>query len=43
MAAQGFSPGMVRLSVGLEGADAQIADLTQALDSLAPLGPTPAR
>jgi len=34
MAAQGFSPGMVRLSVGLEGADAQIADLAQALDSL---------
>jgi len=35
MLAQGFSPGMVRLSVGLEGADAQIADLAQALDSLA--------
>ncbi|WP_298988902.1 PLP-dependent aspartate aminotransferase family protein [uncultured Pseudokineococcus sp.] len=35
MAAQSFSAGMVRLSVGLEGADAQIADLAQALDSLA--------
>ena len=31
---QGFSPGMIRLSVGLEGAARQVADLERALDSL---------
>lgn len=39
--AQGVSPGMVRMSVGLEAADDLIADLDQALDFTKPKAITP--